>query len=786
MFTLKSVTLRNFRSVNDAVFEPLVAGVTGLSGLNGVGKSSFLEGMLWALFDVRGDGISVKHLRRIGADPSEECFVAVVFEHEGSTIEVIRELRGKNARAVVNIYLDGIEQTHTSVKVANEWLRERLRIDPDGFKTAFVVRQKELDSLVRARPAERRATIERLSGIEKLSAALKRARENENVQKREVASLPGTQESVDNAAALVQAQELHINDLTHEILEMEEFVAEKKADVDSLAELANIANQANIARERLDSAQNSLDSAHARLEAEGEVSANVSLEQVEEAKQELAALDEKLQEARHEHAVASARKNALVEERSRLVADITKAEDLIRRGLEAIQEIEQNATHLELANEEATQHETDISRLTTEVSRLSSENSNIKSRVAKIKNILATLRENADNAHCPTCKSALTDINELSDDFEEEMATLLASERGNIALLSSLREQENKSASSLAKIRIKIRDLQGSVAQRPSIESSINEARQQVDANRVRIAALEGESSENDLGMESLVKQGKSIAAMFADGQQLLQSLVKSYESGERIAMLQREKSEWEERVKGAQASLESVLTAAHNHKAHIPLSEVAARYTQASGAHRAQEQALSELISERRVQDERLSSLQRDLQREENMFERKRVALQNLSEFAAVSDTLDEFRKDRIAQIAPELSETATALISSMTSGRFTEVLLDEDFTPSVINDAGEELSVSQLSGGEESIVALALRVALGDLITGGVAGLLWLDEVLTAQDAARRSSLMNTLSHIAGRQIVLISHTPESTDSVDKIVHLVATDNGSFLAED
>ena len=145
----------------------------------------------------------------------------------------------------------------------------------------------------------------------------------------------------------------------------------------------------------------------------------------------------------------------------------------------------------------------------------------------------------------------------------------------------------------------------------------------------------------------------------------------------------------------------------------------------------------------------------------------------------------LDEFRKNKIATIAPELSETATSLISTMTSGHYTEVILDEDFTPSVVDLEGIIRPVAWLSGGEESVVALALRMAIGDLMTGGEGGLLWLDEVLTAQDANRRSSLLEALRNISNKQIIMINHTQDAMDIVDKTVTVVREDNeGSVIA--
>jgi exonuclease SbcC len=103
------------------------------------------------------------------------------------------------------------------------------------------------------------------------------------------------------------------------------------------------------------------------------------------------------------------------------------------------------------------------------------------------------------------------------------------------------------------------------------------------------------------------------------------------------------------------------------------------------------------------------------------------------------------------------------------MTNGEFVEIRLDDDFKASVITAGGDERQVSWLSGGEESAVALALRLATAFLITGGSSELLWLDEPLTAQDADRRAAILSLLRKLPIKQIILINHAQEAQDIVD-----------------
>jgi DNA repair exonuclease SbcCD ATPase subunit len=201
MINFKSIRVRNFRAVKEATFKPLEEGITGIFGPNGAGKTTFLAATLFALYGVKPPGASQNSLRRTGS--KGESSVSVVFTHMSQTVEIIREIKAPNNRIVVNIYVDGAPQTVTSVGAADQWVKTRLGIDSNGFMTAFVVRQKELDQLVNAKPAERKAIIERLAGIDTINMALKAAREEENSSKKTVATLGGSEdESTRTAEAL--------------------------------------------------------------------------------------------------------------------------------------------------------------------------------------------------------------------------------------------------------------------------------------------------------------------------------------------------------------------------------------------------------------------------------------------------------------------------------------------------------------------------------------------------------------------------------------------------------
>ena len=204
MITLESLEAVNIRSLGSAFMQPLPSGVTALNGPRGVGKSSLLITLLWVLYGVTPDGVTVQALRRQGTTGPVKGVVTLL--HDGQRLVVERGLKGRNDTPYVQISVDGVLQSVNKVRVANAWIAQRFGgLDAQGFTAAFVTRQKELDTLVKATAGERRRLIERLAGIDRMSAAVKAAREEETTVRRTLEVLPGSPEALKTAGQALEA-----------------------------------------------------------------------------------------------------------------------------------------------------------------------------------------------------------------------------------------------------------------------------------------------------------------------------------------------------------------------------------------------------------------------------------------------------------------------------------------------------------------------------------------------------------------------------------------------------
>lgn len=791
MIKLVSVRLKNFRAVQDATFQPLSNGITGLSGPNGVGKSAFLEGTLWALYGEVPNGIVQSALRRQGASKDEECFVEVEFIHDGQTIKVHREMKPRGT-VILYTYLDGKEATVTGVKEGNEWIKRRLGTDARGFTTAVLVRQKELDELVQAKPQDRRALIERLSGIDQMSEALQAARAEAN--------------SLKNVAQSITVKNDDLIDAENFVSEVNLLAEDKRTEVESAhRELERVRSEYSVAKQRYNvlhdlrtkvtARQNSIQQAQWQIEANAKTRTEI-LEQLEVlVAQAPDGLTHESLQGDIENIEETLRR--VSQERDR--QDVSRSDTLrnldMQRGdlLRKKKQIELDKTKLQ----EDTEHlnsartrfaefsETNLDVLRDTLEKYLSEESESQNKVIATETSISTLKDNldvlSDADECPTCHTNLHDASHLVTAIQDSIHSLEQS-------LAQYKEDVVRRRADILQNRLAIDAVESTSEEISRLVHSTSQLQEAIDVAMRDISELEESISVLEethhailIEQKELRSTHETLTSQRDQYREALHVFARIQDARRRLHNLDEENLTSEKTIKDIEAEIEALKAPSDDeYNAAVSLIEDIAKDGQEKNVN------VERLKGELKVFEERLRSAESDLQRVRAALESQRTLLDQVAQKSAVVSLLDEFRKNQIARIAPELSETATELIAEMTNGHYVEVLLDENFTPSVVTADGEERPAAWLSGGELSVVALALRIAIGDLITGGEGGLLWLDEVLTAQDSDRRSSLIDTLRRLDNRQIVMINHTQGADDIVDKAIRLTRTEDGGTMVDD
>lgn len=159
---------------------------------------------------------------------------------------------------------------------------------------------------------------------------------------------------------------------------------------------------------------------------------------------------------------------------------------------------------------------------------------------------------------------------------------------------------------------------------------------------------------------------------------------------------------------------------------------------------------------------------------------ERRAAEVQRLSDDILLQHELDralgDLRTELNDTLRPDLSELASGFLRDMTTGRYTDLELDEDYIATIIEE-GEPKPV--ISGGEEDVANLALRLAISQMIAeraGQPLSLLVLDEIFGSLDEERRGAVVDLLRSLADRfpQVILITHIESVRDGFDRVIRL------------
>ncbi len=199
-------------------------------------------------------------------------------------------------------------------------------------------------------------------------------------------------------------------------------------------------------------------------------------------------------------------------------------------------------------------------------------------------------------------------------------------------------------------------------------------------------------------------------------------------------------------------------------------------RYDRAVGALRESELAVVEARGElNRAEDDLAEAKRRVAERAQR--EREIAALKARQRLHNELDrAFSDLRGELNARMRPEIAELASGFLADLTDGRYDELELTEDYTLTIL-EGGVPKPV--ISGGEEDIASLVLRLAISQMIAeraGQPLSLLVLDEIFGSLDEARRLHVVGLLRRLADRfpQVILITHIEQVREGLDRVIRV------------
>jgi len=777
---LISLRLENFRQHRDTLLE-FRDGMTAIVGANGTGKSTIVEAIRYALFGVwRGRAGDVRFFWA----GRGKARVTLVFELAGRRWEAMRR---EDDASLAQIEDDKKQTVATGIKPTQEKIERLLRLNDEQFTNSFCALQKGLAFLTFSTNRKRQEEVGRMLGYERLRVAAGEAVER---RKRLDGELAGLQEGLGNLDTLKQDAAEAKKDLSSRhgaLKEAQATVAKRTKEFEAAAEPARRAEawiKLEAQRQELATQGRVRDS---EVKRETETVAQREAEAAEAARikpdaDRFEATDALVQKLKVDAQKSIAHQRALAEARDAeaKLAQAKAAFEAMPKGDVAgtANAVGEANSRLAAARNQRERAVADWERAKADT-RAAAAKAEAESKGSAKR--LAEAEELVRQGKCPQCGQAIgTDFQAAMEALREEARQ--TSETARAAKASSEAAQLEPEAVKAAALELKAAEVHYTQCQ------NLNEQAQKQNA-------LVVEASTRAASLQDVLDKARANAAESkveydagqlakAEAELLVLKPIRDrfFQVKDSAARLAEAKAKLDVAQK-AFAALKEQAAALDQQMAALGIANREAADTLRNGQTAAQAalqiaQAEAKLAEQNvKTGEERVDRIRKQIA-EVEARQAKIAEVQTESKlYKHVGQELDALRALLNDHIRPLLERRASDFINDLTNGRYSMIQLEEDFDAKVIENDSTAKSV--ISGGEEDIVALALRLALSELIQerhGMPMSLLILDEVYGSLDSERRQSVMDQLSALKGRfeQILVISHIEDTTQVADWCFYL------------
>jgi chromosome segregation protein len=481
---IKKLELIGFKSFKDRTVIHFDAGITGIVGPNGCGKSNIVDALVWVMGEM-----SAKHLRGAsmedvifggaeGYAPMGLCEVSLTLENDGGPFPV-QYLKMSEIMVTRRLHRSGESEYFVNKEPSR--LRDIQEIFMDtgaGAKGFSIIQQNAIGQMITAKPEDRRTLIEEAAGITKF-----KARKRESQRK-----LISTEQNLVRLADIVTELKRQIDSLQRQAQRAERYRNLKREieDLDlwlsSRQWLDLRVSSENASREHSEAeaaeleAQSSLSGQEAELEtlrlqsSEREMQAGDAQMQAQTLRDLVARGEAEIQELKFE--IEQARRNKemtgsmLSENQTR--HDILEADlDRVRTSLETIREeamalkseFEEKRDAFEGSSSRIQEIDDELTTSRRELLTVSAGESSLSSRIVSINETISNIEEREIEA-----QAILTELLEKRHEFD-----------GRRKKVYNEHEKERQEQLDLS------RDVESFEANKSALSSQITERRTEVD-----------------------------------------------------------------------------------------------------------------------------------------------------------------------------------------------------------------------------------------------------------------------------------------------------------------
>jgi exonuclease SbcC len=805
------IILKNFKRFREQEIR-FRDGITGIVGNNGTGKSSIVEAILFALYGVQATGISGDYIVSSFASQKENCEVRLDFRIGGDNYSVIREFKkGKTVQHDARFYR-GTSLRATGVSQVETEVRRVLGMGPVDFRNTIYAAQKDLLTLLENTPGKRKEWFLKALGIDFLKTASEKLlkeridkKENElRTKEGELGGLAGRQDPEElntlrssvvtfhaAIAGLNTQRECHLKKKTEVSAELALF-SEKKTQYTRLAE-----QQKSLAIET-SGLERQRDQIMAQLATlKGLEQEYLQMEQriclVGDKRNRLESLRKQKAEADQLKAELgflekdSANFNTRVDTTRVKIAVFDEDEkrlESLRNGIRSLMQIGQDIPDTDLEKVITSREAVLIHSIGT----LSARAASLETDKRKLNADWNTIKKAGAEGVCPLCRQTLgTHYASIEDEFTtrlkqiEQEALQVREEQGKVAV------EKNRIADQKPALH-EIRSISEKLKAREATETELKELVAQLDAKELTLRTLVTRIASLGYDEATFTRVEKEL-------KDLEQLHLRYVELGKKIAqgtILRQQVTDLEARVTHKKQEQETLKTAiaqaAFDPQIVINLEQA---LVGAENALRTAETDLARTIERRTHAKEKIARHENDMAVIEGLRQQVATLKEEIDLLRLTRTVIGDYVIYLMQVVRSRIEGEVSRIISEITSGRYEQVLLDEDFNL-LVRDIDNDYGIDRFSGGEQDDIAVALRIALSrylaELHQVHESTLLIFDEIFGSQDEERRTNLLTALRTQESRfpQIILISHISEMQgEFTNTLVVEMGTDQSSNVKE-
>lgn len=779
---LLRLKLVNFRQHEHTELE-FGLGLTGIVGPNGSGKTTVLEAIAYALYGVPAARGTRETMRRRGAPARSRFEVELEFTLGPHHYRLVRTL------TVAELFQDG-RSIANSTNAVTDRVIALLGMSRDEFFNTYFTGQKQLAVMASMTPMERQQFLSRVLGYDRLRAAQDRVR---TVRSELRAELTGIEQGLADPAQIEAdlASAVAALDAARQARE-----AAEAAEAAAIAEVAARAPEWATAQQRrtawqgLDGERRIVEGKVARARGafqaiDRELAAAARAQtRIGELAAALAAWDglaaerDALDRAAAAHALHS-RAVARRDQARKRLADLGPQVELlatdVQVGALAAGRAEVGVVFEELERKRAERR----TRWTQDEQEVRTKLAAFRERYRELEEQRALIEERGPEGICPTCgrplgKDFTTLLQLLGRQLDEvkvdgtylrQRADQLKVVPDDLRQLDAEREELEvdlrRRAEGLGQAQAQLRQRIALEAERSDLAEEIRALEAQLTGPEATYDAARHEAVRTELAqLEPLRREREQAVGLAARAQ----ALGRDAEAAEVAASL----------VEAELAALDVRLgTLAWNADAFSAIERQVREAESTLATTRVElARATANVEGAERL---RGSALARRADRAAKAEASRRLGAQ-VTLHHELDRAFGDLRTELTLQMRPDLQEHASTLLRDLTAGRYPDLELDEQYVPLIVED-GEVKPV--ISGGEEDIVNLALRLAISQMIAeraGHPLSLLVLDEVFGSLDDERRVGVLDLLRGLADRfpQVILITHVEGMQDVFDRVIRM------------